>query len=139
MPKRALTNCGEEPDTARVRSYRDIPEDITYREREHHPICAWCKHFNEGSFIFNHPDMCEPSITAGWLGCVHRDGDVPCENKNGKGQCDGYSPSLATRVRQIARLLPFIPRIHEVTSQDSDGVIIEYKDSEGQVRVHSVD
>ncbi len=107
-------------------SYRGTPEDIEYREREHHPICAWCDY----EWSANGLSVC------GLRGVVLPErGSGP----NDKGQCDNYAPSLSTRVRQLVRLRPFIARIREgIVSQTPDGRV-EYRSEIGQVKVLRID
>lgn len=87
-------------------TYRPIPEDEPKREREHHPVCAWCK------FEMGPSNIRAAMMGAGTAICA-RDGFSLPEihpGVNDRGQCDTYSPSLATRALQLVRIRPFVER-----------------------------
>lgn len=80
-------------------TYRQIPEDEPQREREHHPVCAWCMHEWVGE-----------SGTRWCDSYPLRHFDDMAAFRNAGGECDGYRPSMWTRALQLVRIRPFVER-----------------------------
>lgn len=81
-------------------AFRDIPTDIVYREREHHPICAWCRcqWTGKASGI----SWCDAKTLGAFSDMTSM--------RNPHGRCDDYAPSTMTRALQVVRIRPLVER-----------------------------
>ncbi len=86
-------------EPVRLAVYREIPKPLPFRAREHAPYCVWCRWRSILYPYECYSPFINPEAANKW-----------CSTTNRGGKCDGYSPSLWTRMLQLVRLRPCIER-----------------------------
>lgn len=89
-------------DPVRLDVYRETPAAVPLREREHAPVCPWCKWRWKWGLTCREPRNNPSGNTF--------DADFWGKYLNNRGQCERYQASWWTRLLQRLGLRPFIER-----------------------------